>query len=245
MPNSVIDHGDRIVVNTPFRQSVLAKDHLFGTAFGDHARAVAIAVGNEARSTMERNRAEYPPIQTRQNNRQHFLPGTAKALRDLQRNLTDHKAKLDEIKRIALAPAGQIGEGRMAISLQMLRGLKQGDIIQLMLKDRDIAAITLQNYDLLGLPAAARAQLEADAMRSNIERNFARTVASAPTLDDPLGERVNADQAAELADAEIRKMDDLRSDIQSGVRWFRDVVSHAAFMSDVSDADVWAMVQAA
>lgn len=212
--------------------------------FGSQVLAVQSAVISGAEAAASMIELQHPEPQVRAYYNKNHVPDVSAAARTLHRELLSADKANREILENAIKPKMPISDGRLAVTISLLSAKKPNDIIQLMMRDRNIAAIAFEHYDLLNLPEAAKPQLMRSVAEVNIARNFEGTTASQPTLQDMLGEdAVIKENAHKLAVAEMKKLDDQKSEIDTTAAWLRHVIDHTGTLAGIGSEAVWQSMQ--
>lgn len=243
--------NNRIMFNRPDYPSNIVMtsygNRIKPNVFDTSMNGISNSIISGAKSSESMINMQHPLPQVFDSYRRNYLPGVAISVKNMQKAAIAEKKRINDVFNNNLRSIHPIGEARAMMMLQMLQNKKPAEIFDMMLNNRDIAALVLEdaNFKILGLPEAGRAELEKNIWRINTERNFRLTVASAPTLDDLLGEKINSTLAGQLADNAAAELENSRDDLKTVTTHMRHVIDHAALMADVSDAEVFSMVQKA
>ncbi len=238
-------YSDRIAHQYMGKTHVLPTGGYFaGGRFGSQVLAVQSAVVSGAEAAANMIELQHPEPQVRAYYNKNHVPGVSATARTLHRALLDADKANREILQNAIKPKMPISDGRLAVTISLLSAKKPNDIIQLMMRDRNIAAIAFEHYELLNLPEAAKPQLMRTVAEMNITRNFEGTTAAQPTLQDMLGEDAAIKETAhKLAVAEMKKLDDQKSEIDTTASWLKHVIDHTGALAGIGSEAVWQSMQ--
>lgn len=238
-------YADRIGITLPGQTHMLPDgSHLAGGRFGSAVHGVRSALRAGAEAAQTRIEHLHPEVRVRAHYAANHAPLVTKAAKVLHRGLLEANKANQQVVENAIKAKDPIDGGRLAVTITLLQSKKPAEIIDLMLKDRTIAAIAIENYALVGLPESAKHQIIRNVAEKNIARNFEGTAAAFPTLDDMLGERPGVQvKAQELAAQTMRDLDTAKSEIDTHASWLGHVINHTAIMASASPAGVWDMMQ--